>query len=248
LSGLAANAERVLGICQRGGIDADSLAARLLILMRWLFLFLRLGLACFEGIQPAAIIFIMTTLAPILTSKMTAEQYFQLGEDPPGVHLELINGEIVVSPSPGRTHQQIIVALGYLLEGHLRKTKLGSIYPDTDVVFEEDTVRRPDIAFYGSAKLKRIKGERLLLPPDLCIEVTSPSNEDDDRINKFNLYRKHRVAHYWIFDPEIKTAECYKLRAGQYIKIVEGSDNGTVHFPTFADLAIPLAELWYGNR
>jgi Uma2 family endonuclease len=190
----------------------------------------------------------MTTLAPILTSKMTVEQYFQLGEDPPGVHLELINGEIIVSPSPSRTHQQIILALAYLVEGHLRKTKLGSIYLDTDVVFEEDTVRRPDISFYGTAKLKRMKGERLLLPPDLCVEVLSPFNEDDDRINKFNLYRKHRVGHYWIVDPETKTAECFKLRAGQYTKIAEGSDDDTVHFPPFSDLAIPLAELWYGNR
>ena len=36
--------------------------------------------------------------------KMTANQYLQLGRDPPGVRLELVSGEIVVACQPrGRT-------------------------------------------------------------------------------------------------------------------------------------------------
>ena len=36
----------------------------------------------------------------VSTTKMTARQYLMLGEDPPGVRLELVDGEVAVSPSP----------------------------------------------------------------------------------------------------------------------------------------------------
>jgi hypothetical protein len=41
---------------------------------------------------------------PASTIKMTARQFLELGEDPPGVRLELVNGEIAVSPSSIRDH------------------------------------------------------------------------------------------------------------------------------------------------
>jgi Uma2 family endonuclease len=186
----------------------------------------------------------MTTLAPIHTTKLTTQQYFMLGEDPPGVHLELINGDIIVSPSPNLAHAQVIVALVYILQGYLRSSKAGEIYPDTDVVFSSDTVRRPDVAFYSTAKLAQLRGERLDLPPDLCIEVLSPSNADDDRINKFELYQTHGVAHYWMIDPETRTAECFELRHGKYFSVAKVAGNATHRFPPFNDLDIAFNELW----
>lgn len=186
----------------------------------------------------------MTTLAPILTAKLTAEQYFQLGEDPPGVHLELIDGEIIVSPSPSRSHAEIIVALCYLLEGHIRKQKLGKLYLDTDVVFTLHTVRRPDIAYFPRATLALMEHDRLTAIPDLCIEVVSPSNADDDRINKFHLYQANGVAHYWIIDPESRTAQAYTLINGKYEPAGFGSHDQVVSFAPFPDLAIALSELW----
>ncbi len=187
----------------------------------------------------------MPTLAPIRTAKLTAEQYFQLGEDPPGVHLELIDGEIIVSPSPNRSHAEIVLALAFILESHLRKKKKrGKLYLDTDVLLSRLTVRRPDIAYYSPAKLAQMTGDRLTLPPDLCIEVISPSNPEDDRINKFNLYQKHRIGHYWLFDPEERLAECFALRGAAYILAAAGRDVEKVSFPPFANLAISLAEVW----
>src|SRR5260221_12110369 len=100
----------------------------------------------------------MTTIAPIHQIKLTAEQYFQLGEDPPGARLELIDGEIIVSPSPSCNHADIVFALAYLLETHIRKQKLGKLYLDTDVVFTAHTARRQDIAFFSQSKLQQMPG------------------------------------------------------------------------------------------
>src|SRR3954465_15116750 len=122
----------------------------------------------------------MTTTAAILNVKLTADQFFTLGVDPPGVRLELIDGKIIVTPSRDRTHAQITQSLGYLLERHNRRFKLGQLYFRTDVVFNRYTVRRPDLAFYGTIKLHRMNSDRLTLPPDLCVAIVSPFNEDDD--------------------------------------------------------------------
>jgi len=35
---------------------------------------------------------------------MTADQYLQLGEDPPGVRLELVDGEITANAGPPISH------------------------------------------------------------------------------------------------------------------------------------------------
>lgn len=184
------------------------------------------------------------TVAHINTIKMTADQYFQLGEDPPGTRLELIDGEIIVSPSPSRKHADIVFTLAYILEGHLRKHSLGKLYLDTDVIFDSGMVRRPDIAYFSSAKLAAMSNDILDESPDLCIEVLSPGNIDDDRINKFNLYQSHNVSHYWIIDPDARTAEAYALTNGKYTLVASAQSSDTAHFPPFASLNLPLADLW----
>ena len=184
------------------------------------------------------------TIANIQKIKMTAEQYFQLGEDPPGVRLELIDGEIIVSPSPSRKHAKIIRALNYLLETHLRQYDLGELYLDTDVIFAPDLVRRPDFSFFSTSLLSTLSNDYLDAPPDLCIEILSPGSGKDDRVNKFNLYESSGVNHYWIIDPATRTAECFALKGATYELINTGTATQTVTFAPFNTLQMPLADLW----
>ena len=189
----------------------------------------------------------MTTLVPIHTLKLTVEQFFQLGEDPPGTRLELIDGEIIVRPSPSRSHADIVFALAYLIETHLRTNRLGKLYLDADVVFTPTLARRPDIAYFSRAKAKRMSGDRLDEIPDLCIEVLSPSNENDDRVNKFELSQTHGVSHYWIIDPQSRAAECWALRDGKFQKVASGGAGEKVSFPPFPDLLISLGGIWMAD-
>ncbi|MDB5292501.1 MAG: hypothetical protein JWL69_3742 [Phycisphaerales bacterium] len=81
-------------------------------------------------------------------------------------------------------------------------------------------------------------------PPDLAVEVISPSSIDVDRADKFTQYREAGVAHYWINDPALKTIETWKLEGGQYLVADRGRGAVTVKLAPFADLEIPLAKLW----
>ena len=81
-------------------------------------------------------------------------------------------------------------------------------------------------------------------PPDLAVEIISPSSVDIDRTDKFAQYRDAGVAYYWIVDPIAKTIEAWHVENGQYVSVGQGANDQTVQLPPFADLSIPLSRLW----
>src|SRR5437016_13293419 len=92
----------------------------------------------------------------VSTTKMTARQFLELGEDPPGVRLELVNGEVAVSPSPIPAHGYTVLRLGAILVKHVETKRLGRIYPDVDTIFGEHDVRRPDLLYFSTERLHLI--------------------------------------------------------------------------------------------
>ena len=175
---------------------------------------------------------------------MTARQFLQLGEDPPGVRLELVDGEIVVSPSPIPRHSFTIVALGTILKNHIDKSGLGELLTDVDTIFGEHDVRPPDLLFFTKPRRHLISDEAITGPPDLAVEVLGPGSERTDRRDKFKQYAVGGVKYYWIVDPKQRTVEAYALRKGTYIGGVRGSGSDVVKLPPFPKLEIPLAKLW----
>jgi Uma2 family endonuclease len=183
-------------------------------------------------------------MSRVSTIKMTARQFLELGEDPPGVRLELVDGEIAVRPSPAPDHAYTVLALGSLLKHYVEDHDLGTVLLDVDTIFGEHDVRRPDV-FYCTKSRMRFIGEKAIEgPPDLAVEVISPGNERADRRDKFKLYAAGKVKHYWIVDPNQRTIESYKLRASKYEGRVRGSGSDAVSLPPFPKLQIPLAKLW----
>jgi Uma2 family endonuclease len=184
----------------------------------------------------------------VSTVKMTADQFLQLGEDPPGVRLELVDGEIAVSPSPIPKHSITDKRLSYVLMSHILENDLGELLGDVDTIFGPYDVRRPDIIYFSNASLKRIGEKSLEAPPDLCVEILSPSSVRIDRKDKFTQYEAAKVPNYWIVDPETCTAEAFVLKRGKYVVAGEGKNNDVVTFPPFPQLKIQLKEIWFRPR
>jgi Uma2 family endonuclease len=185
----------------------------------------------------------------ISTAKMTAKQFLRLGEDPPGVRLELVNGEIAVSPSPLPRHSWVEKQLSYFLLGHIRATNLGMLLGDTDTIFGEHDVRRPDLIYFTKEREHLVLEDRAIDgPPDLCVEILSPSSKVIDRRDKFKQYAAAGVRFYWIVDPQMKTIEAFRLTGGRYRAIGRGQGNDTVSLPPFPDLEIPLGQIWFPTR
>lgn len=180
----------------------------------------------------------------INTARMTARQFLELGEDPPGVRLELVDGEIEVAPSPMPDHSHVVFRLGQILLNHIDEHGLGKLYGDVDTIFGEHDVRRSDIIYFVKDRLHLVGAKAMQGPPDLCVEVISPTSGNIDRQVKFKLYESAGVANYWIIDPEPRTFEAYALIDSRYQRVATAGAEDHVSAPPFPGLSIPLGRLW----
>ena len=105
----------------------------------------------------------------ISSIEMTARQYAMLGEDPPGVRLELIEGEIIASPRPTPRHSVAATELVKIPGNHVVATGQGQVLLDVDTELDEFNVRRPAILCFSAAR------EGLTPPSGWKASPTSPS-------------------------------------------------------------------------
>jgi Uma2 family endonuclease len=76
-------------------------------------------------------------------------------------------------------------------------------------------IREPDILFVSHAHADRI-GEQYYGPPDLVVEVLSPSTRRTDRGEKLQEYARAGIAEYWLVDPDAQTIEVLTLTEDVY--------------------------------
>lgn len=53
-------------------------------------------------------------------------------------------------------------------------------------------------------------------PPDLVVEVSSPSTRRQDLVRKRRVYERFEVPEYWFVDLDADRVEVYVLRTGRY--------------------------------
>src|SRR4051812_25747665 len=113
-------------------------------------------------------------MSTVVHRKMNYDQYCLLPED--GKQYELIHGELIVTPSPVRRHQQVVMALSARLYQYAIENSLGQVYvAPLDTIFDYYTVLQPDILFISNERLPLIAKEWVEGAPDLVVEVLSPS-------------------------------------------------------------------------
>lgn len=152
-------------------------------------------------------------------AKMTYDQYCLLPED--GNQYELFDGELVMTPSPSRQHQKIVLCLARLLAEHVEKKALGEVYVSPlDTIFDQYTVLQPDILFVSKERLAEVGRERIEGAPDLVVEVLSPTTFHKDLRRKMGVYSQFGVKEYWIVDPEMQTIELY-TQVGEGLQLTQ---------------------------
>ena len=121
----------------------------------------------------------MSTASIATPTLLTAEQF--AARPDPGYPEELVRGRIVPMPMPKPRHGQICGRAYYLLYAHIDAENLGHLLcNDTGVITERgpDTVRGADISFYSYTRVPKgpLPDRYLDIPPDLVVEVLSPSD------------------------------------------------------------------------
>ena len=142
----------------------------------------------------------------------TVEDWYALPDDH---RMELIEGHFYDLAEPLLTHQNVVLSLSLLFsecaEAHPEKNCWVFVSPvGVRLVPDEKTMVEPDVVvFCGLEYVQDIKC--ITGPPDLLVEVLSPSNRDHDMVFKQMIYRKYGVKEYWIVDPDKEEVLVYKF-------------------------------------
>lgn len=78
-----------------------------------------------------------------------------------------------------------------------------------DLFIDPRNVFQPDIVYVSEVNKGYITSRGIEGPPDLVVEIISPSNTFSDRNTKRKIYLTFGVKEYWIVDPGNKTLEVY---------------------------------------
>ena len=174
--------------------------------------------------------------------KFTDADYMMLEE---GAPFQLINYDLIMSPSPNPFHQAISIRLGQTILNFLDNKNLNDyLGSDVDVKFDDGNVFRPDIVYISEARKKEILTDRIIGAPDMVIEILSPSNAYYDLRHKKDLYEKFGVKEYIIIDPLAENAELYSLKDGTYYTHQKAEKTNNLNSVLLPGLSFDLSRLF----
>jgi Uma2 family endonuclease len=131
---------------------------------------------------------------------------------------EIIRGfAISMMPTPNPRNQEIAGALHEVFRKAIRQNncKKCKVYQPIDYLINEDTIVNPDLLIV----CKPIEGQYLDFPPELVVEILSPSTALKDRNTKYDLYQNEGIKYYIIVEPLDSSFEIYMLQNGLYERV-----------------------------
>lgn len=128
---------------------------------------------------------------------------------------EIIADELYVTPGPAPRHQRVVARLIEILGPFVRRHRLGEVLPGPiDVLFGEGDYLEPDLVFVGSSGAHLVTDRGIEGPPDLIVEIVSPSTATRDRELKRDRCQLFSVPEYWVIDPEARSVEVWRFAEG----------------------------------
>lgn len=167
-------------------------------------------------------------------STVTEQEFLDLPESTERV--ELLDGEVLVSPSPSRRHQRVLLDLAAALHAWARQHPPAAVgIAPQDIRFGPSRILQPDAFVVLSGLADDLAGP-LDVVPDVVIEVLS-ARRSLDRITKRAVYAEAGVPEYWVVDPEEARVEVHR---GLVLQATETMELRSSLLPGFA---LPL-EAW----
>lgn len=130
---------------------------------------------------------------------------------------EIVQGVLVMSPSPEDIHQDASALLHMYLCQEIRVKKLGIVFAAPfDVVLSPQNVFQPDLLVVLNEHLERVQRRCVMGAPDLVVEIISPSSKLYDRVNKHMAYEQAGIPEYWLVDSRAQSIEVFALEGEKY--------------------------------
>lgn len=139
----------------------------------------------------------------------TYSDYARLPDD--GNRYEVIDGELLVTPSPSPLHQRIRFRLAVALDAYVREHALGIVIPDVDLLFQSGQFLRPDLLVVPESGRAGVTNRGVEISPMLVVEILSPTSGAIDRMKKPSRYGDFGIPEYWVLDPEERCAWVWRF-------------------------------------
>ena len=182
---------------------------------------------------------------PDVAKRWTREEVLALPDD--GNRHELLDGELLVTPSPAGIHQRAVWKLYDLVRPYVREHRLGltGLAP-SDLDFRTGESLQPDLFVVPLFDRREPLHWSEFGIPRLIAEVLSPSTAVSDRNRKRTRYQRSGVGEYWIVDTDARLIERWKPedeRPEILTERIEWQPNATA--PALdIDLAEYFGEVW----
>ncbi len=175
---------------------------------------------------------------------MTATEFLNLPES--STPMELIDGELMMSPAPSLSHQKIIYRITMMFA---RFPQIGDdevFLAPTDVHFDDGNVFQPDIAWLSptNQNCMEIGNRHLHGAPDLVIEVLSPGTAQQDMGKKRQVYEQHGVREYWLVNGAARTVEVLVLREHKFEQVGVFNETDGFKSPVLSDAPIDVGKIF----
>lgn len=146
---------------------------------------------------------------PETMERWTAASVRALPDD--GKRYEVVDGELLVTPSPRFDHQEAVARLWQLLDGYVRALHLGhAVMSPADIELDPHTLVQPDVFVVPLVAGKRPRNWSDIETLMLAVEVLSPSTARADRTVKRRRYQRADFAEYWVVDVDARLVERWR--------------------------------------
>ncbi|MDQ6776653.1 MAG: Uma2 family endonuclease [Actinomycetota bacterium] len=139
---------------------------------------------------------------------MTAEEYFE--RVPTRHYSQLIDGEVVMD-EPTVGHQVVAMRIQYALNDWTRAAPgRGEVFIPINVLMDEHNVFGPDISYLRETRVPTEDVHHIDGPPDLAIEVRSPTTWRYNVGKKMRSYERLGLPELWLVDSPVATVLVYR--------------------------------------
>jgi len=166
---------------------------------------------------------------------------------------EIVDGVMLMPPAPTWDHQWIAQEIFVRLRDFVNERGAGVVFmAPVDLLIQREPLRtrQPDVLYLnaertgiqGRAQLRGI--QFLEIPPDLVVEVLSPSNTRRDIEDKLGDFRNIGVRECWLVSPEAETIEVIRLTAEEAATEAIFGIDSSLRSRVLVDFALPIREIF----
>lgn len=151
-------------------------------------------------------------------ARLCAEDYIAA---PQSAHKsDLIEGVFVMASPFSPAHLELEAFLLTTLTNFVSSYRLGKVL-GAKVAYKlnDENVFQPDVSFMRKDRLQLVREVYIGGPPDLAVEVISPSSRRYDLVEKRINYARFGTHEYWVVDPIERSADVFELVQGEWVPI-----------------------------